>query len=438
MTYNSICIIGNNSYSLLEECPPEQMKNEGEDITISSIIPTLLDTKGYEFLGWSTALQNANVEYLPGDTYSLDEDVTLYAIFRLVTYTVHLDANGGTVSPDSIGVLYNNKYGDLPTPVRHGYEFMGWFTDPSAGTIVTSETYMRLDSDHTLYAHWERISAETYTVRYISTAELTADIWEDYDYPGPVELGNIPSAQIKYPGVDLVLSSLVPTVGVEGFEFKKWIDSNGEPIYPDDGIYVYTGDEDLTLYPVVSGKWYDVVFDSNGGFYSNWETVSVVSLQYGYAYNWTLEAPTREGYVFTGWFTDPEAGTQILKNETFVTTANDHILYAHWNSEASVTDAAISVESIKASPGSQITVPVTISNNPGIIYMEFTVSYDDAVLEWTGVTQGEFGGQYDLSVGYPITWIGSDPRTDMAEDGIIAYLTFNVKADAPNGSTVSL
>ena len=40
--------------------------------------------------------------------------------------TVTFDVNGGKVNKTSKRVVYNQIYGELPTPTREGYEFMGW------------------------------------------------------------------------------------------------------------------------------------------------------------------------------------------------------------------------------------------------------------------------------------------------------------------------
>lgn len=44
----------------------------------------------------------------------------------------------------------------MPTPSRAGYTFLGWFTAADGGTEVTSSTTVTTNTDHTLYAHWEK------------------------------------------------------------------------------------------------------------------------------------------------------------------------------------------------------------------------------------------------------------------------------------------
>ena len=39
-------------------------------------------------------------------------------------------------------------------PVREGYLFDGWFTEPDGGKEVTTDT--RFTSDTKLYAHWDK------------------------------------------------------------------------------------------------------------------------------------------------------------------------------------------------------------------------------------------------------------------------------------------
>lgn len=80
-----------------------------------------------------------------------------------------------------------------------------------------------------------------------------------------------------------------------------------------------------------------VTFDANGG------SVTPVSAEIGYGSGMTygdkieeLPVPTRSGYVFDGWFTEKEGGTQI-KIGTIVSINHDHTLYAHWVQNHSYT-----------------------------------------------------------------------------------------------------
>ena len=84
-------------------------------------------------------------------------------------YTVTLDVNGGAGWTDGAGTLTvtpGRPYGELPTPTKGNSAFLGWFTAAGeGGTLVTADTTVTEENDHTLYAHWEEPVEETvYTV----------------------------------------------------------------------------------------------------------------------------------------------------------------------------------------------------------------------------------------------------------------------------------
>lgn len=79
--------------------------------------------------------------------------------FASTSFTVTFDANGGTVNPTS-QKMSGTAYTTLPTPVRDGYVFAGWYTALDGGTQITSRSRAN-PSDHTLYAHWKEIEIAT-------------------------------------------------------------------------------------------------------------------------------------------------------------------------------------------------------------------------------------------------------------------------------------
>lgn len=79
--------------------------------------------------------------------------VDMYAQWKINSYTLTYNANGGSVSPTSKVLNYGAQYGTLPTPIRKGYTFDGWYISPTGGTKVSSSTTMGA-SNTTIYAHW--------------------------------------------------------------------------------------------------------------------------------------------------------------------------------------------------------------------------------------------------------------------------------------------
>ncbi|MGI6079651.1 MAG: InlB B-repeat-containing protein [Candidatus Avilachnospira sp.] len=108
---------------------------------------------GYDFLGWYT--QKDGGEKVITDTV-FTKDTTIYAHWQEQTaqeYTVTFDANGGSVNPSNTQTK-DAKLENLPTPIRSGHDFLGWYTAASGGTRVTTSTVFTADA--TLYAHWEK------------------------------------------------------------------------------------------------------------------------------------------------------------------------------------------------------------------------------------------------------------------------------------------
>ena len=67
--------------------------------------------------------------------------------------TVSFDSNGGgAVAAQTVSA--GKPYGALPSPVRPGYRFGGWYTAPSGGEEAAASTVVTKIENHTLYARW--------------------------------------------------------------------------------------------------------------------------------------------------------------------------------------------------------------------------------------------------------------------------------------------
>ncbi len=112
--------------------------------------------------------------------WETNSDAHTYA-YKITVYnehTLYFDANGGTVSPASQKIKYGGgqTYGTLPRPVRQGYVFDGWYTEPTGGKKITENHVVSVDADHTLYAHWTK--DYSYTIHFDSNGG-TGDKLED-------------------------------------------------------------------------------------------------------------------------------------------------------------------------------------------------------------------------------------------------------------------
>lgn len=133
--------------------PTSQTKWYGEDITLSSTKPT---RTGYSFVNWCTNTSNTGTKYNPGDTYSSNANLTLYAIWLANTYAVTYDANGGTGAPSAQTKTYGVDLTLSTTkPTRTNYNFLGWSTSANGGVVYSSGGTYTNNSAVTLYAVWE-------------------------------------------------------------------------------------------------------------------------------------------------------------------------------------------------------------------------------------------------------------------------------------------
>ncbi len=99
-------------------------------------------------------IKHYNIEILHAKNY--DEKVT-----------VTFNGNGGTPSKTSETFNVGEKYGDsMPSALRNGYSFDGWYTSASGGTWCGKNTVAQ-SSVTTLYAHWSKNNTDVLQVGHI-------------------------------------------------------------------------------------------------------------------------------------------------------------------------------------------------------------------------------------------------------------------------------
>lgn len=134
---------------------------KGETVTYGESIKLAASAyrrPGYTFHGWSTDKTGGKVYKDQATVKNLlpyEGTVTLYARWTENDVTITFNPNGGTVGRTSKVVGYGDTCGTLPTPVRDGYEFKGWFTSKSGKIQYTSSTVVDLEGSLTLYARWQ-------------------------------------------------------------------------------------------------------------------------------------------------------------------------------------------------------------------------------------------------------------------------------------------
>lgn len=134
--------------------PQYATKGYGEAYTISSYAPTY---PGHVLAGWSTDPNATAPQYVAGDVYRGNANLTLYAVWDLETYLVTFDANGGESAPSP-----QAKQFDVPMqitsliPIWENHTFVNWNTaaDGTGTTYYPEGTYLD-NAPITLYAQWD-------------------------------------------------------------------------------------------------------------------------------------------------------------------------------------------------------------------------------------------------------------------------------------------
>ena len=138
--------------------------NTSQTVTFDKDTTLIVPTRtGYSFDGWylgDTKIENG--------AWKVASNVTLSAKWNANGNTITLDANGGTVSSNYVGVTFDQTY-TLPTPTKTGYTFDGWYI---GSTRYTGGKWSGT-SDITLTAKW---TANTYTVTLENTNKLPGGV----------------------------------------------------------------------------------------------------------------------------------------------------------------------------------------------------------------------------------------------------------------------
>lgn len=363
--------------------PSSQTKYYNESLTLSYYAPT---KTGYTFLYWNTSIYGSGTTYYPGDSYTLNSNVTLYAQWIVNTYTVKFDANGGNCSISSKNVNYNNSIGTLPVAKRTGYIFNGWYTSSSSGLKI-DESYLITDNI-TLYAHWTVKTASntfwrnfdrydnTYMTKnytYDSYGQYFPDYWTRTGYTflgwnndrtaneaifSPNESVSNAWIDSSYPSADLFaiwnINQYTLTINPNGgtwdgyYGEESFTQNYNSTMYIQDPIrtgytfkgwllsgYGYLSDRTFTFgegNTTLTAQWeiikYSVKFDANSGLINGTQSSLIKKINHGDSLG-ILPIAEKEFYKFIGWFTSPTGGIQI--NSNTVVTKNI-TYYAHYES----------------------------------------------------------------------------------------------------------
>ena len=338
-------------------------------VTVTSTKPT---RSGYTFKGWATSASGA-VAYASGATFKITKNMTLYAVWEQITYTVTYNLNGGsgTAPTDSTKYAANATVTVTSTkPTRSGYTFKGWATSASGTVAYASGATFKITKNMTLYAVWEQI---TYTVTYNLNGGS----------------GTAPTDSTKYTAnATVTVTSTKPTRS--GYAFKGWATSaSGAVAYASGATFKIT--KNMTLYAVWEQITYTVTYNLNGSS----GTAPTDSTKYAANATVTVTStkPTRSGYTFKGWATSASGAVAYASGATFKITKN-MTLYAVWEAETTYTvtynlnggSGTAPTDSTKYAANATVTVTSTKPTRSGYTFKGWATSTSGAVAYASGAT----------------------------------------------------
>lgn len=121
-------LVNNDSYLASQEInnPNPSTYTLGKGLTLSNDI----EVPGYTFLGWYDSFAS-NATQIKNISASATEDITLYAHWTPISYTIQFDSDLIPVDDDTYTI---NQGKVLPSPKLSGYSFVGWSDE--SGQII--------------------------------------------------------------------------------------------------------------------------------------------------------------------------------------------------------------------------------------------------------------------------------------------------------------
>ena len=303
---------------------------------------------GYTFGGYYTGKNGNGTQYYKADGTSAKEwdktaDTILYAKWTINTYKVKFNGNGSTsgtmtdqnftygtaqnltanafIRKYTVTYNYNGATGGAsPASADADATFNGWATSASGSK-----------------AYDDKQSVNNLTTTNGATVNLYAK-WTN----GSVTL---------------------PTPTKTGYTFGGWYSDSNLNTKVGNGGVSYTPTGTLNLYAKWTANSYNVTLNDNGGSGGS----GSVSATYGSAMPTPIVLPTREGYVFQGYYDAQTGGTQYY-TETGASArtwdkAQATDLYARWKEKAAVDTAPTANLNLVYNGSSQALVTTGVTNH---------------------------------------------------------------------------
>lgn len=224
-------------------------------------------------------------------------------------HSINYIANGGTIAANAPKTFVSGDLPiTLPTPTRAGYEFGGWFLSSDFSGAAQTTIPAGTDSNVYVYAKWIKTYNITYHLGGGENAESNPQTFNEKTLP---------------------LTLKAPTR--DGFTFGGWYQNPACS-----GNQVTTIDAGTEKNVSLWAKWnaieYSVSYVLNGGINSDQNVAKYSILDTPVK----LYNPTRDGYLFEGWFASSDFSGERM---TYLSKDNlgDVTLHAKWSLAYTIT-----------------------------------------------------------------------------------------------------
>lgn len=287
------------------------------------------------------------------------KDITLYAKWKPVDYTVRFDARGGN-PVNTQTAAYGSNITAVPGTERPYYVFSGWYTTPACSTAPVAFPYA-VTGDVTLYAGWQ---PQSYNIYYnLDGGAISAENPSSYTVESsPFTLRN-PART--------------------GYTFLGWTGTG--LAQPSVGVTVYKGS--------AGDRWYTACWKVNEyGITFNSKEGSAVLPMTG-AYGSVIPEPpppSRQGYAFAGWYKDSSCKTRWNFGTDRVTGSDT--LYAKWQPYSYYLDNVELSAGTLMKPFTKSTVRynITLGEHESGLMITPVKEYDGAVMKINNAVRESF------------------------------------------------
>ncbi len=318
----------------------------------------------HQFLGW---VDESGSDISEG--MEVKKDMELNAKFAINQYTITYDYNDGQTSSKIEQHDFGAKIKAPDSPIRVGYTFNGWY--------LNDEEY-----------EFTKMPNEN----IVLVAKWTLDeVIVSFDSQGGTSVTKI----IALPGTTITAPK---DPYRQGCKFLGW--------YLNDELYEFTTmpSENITLVAKWQDTTYTITYELNGGVGDG----LITTYSSARPSDIDLGRPTKEGYAFMGWYTNPgfNGGPMLTINNK---TNKNLTLYAKW-----VEQKTKEVKTIGVYGDSISTYDTYIPSDAAFYYPSYSATVKNVEHTWWRILQEQYG----LSLVKNVSYSGSTVSGSNATCGV--------------------